>query len=61
MKSKKLILFLVLMGIYNMSANLIHPITPTLIVERNLDSSMFGVAFAAMMTAFFITARHLIM
>ena len=56
MKSKKLILFLVLMGIYNMSANLIHPITPTLIVERNLDSSMFGVAFAAMMTAFFIMA-----
>ena len=56
MKNKRLVIFLIFMGIYNMSANFIHPITPTLIVERNLDSSMFGVAFAAMMTSFFIMA-----
>ena len=56
MKKSRFIVFLILMGVYNMSANFIHPITPTLIVERNLDSSMFGVAFAAMMTAYFIFA-----
>ena len=36
--------------IFNISANMVHPVTPTFIVERQLDSSMFGVALAAMMT-----------
>ena len=31
-----------------MAANFAHPVTPTLIVERHLDSSMFGIALAAM-------------
>lgn len=37
-----------------MAANFAHPVTPTFIVERSLDSSMFGVALAAMMTANFL-------
>lgn len=35
--------------LFNLAANFVHPVTPTFIVERNLDSSMFGVALAAMM------------
>ncbi len=40
--------------LFNMAASFAHPVTPTLIVERNLDSSMFGVALAAMMTMYFL-------
>ena len=50
MKNKKFILFLAVCTLFNMAASFAHPVTPTLIVERGLDSSMFGVALAAMMT-----------
>ena len=42
--------------LFHVAANLVHPVTPTLIVERQLDSSMFGVALAAMMLANFTFA-----
>lgn len=42
--------------IFHIAANLVHPVTPTLIVERQLDSSMFGVALAAMLFANFAFA-----
>ncbi len=54
MHQKKLILFFIICAIFNMAASFAHPVTPTLIVERNLDSSMFGVAFAAMMSMYFL-------
>ena len=42
--------------IINLAASFAHPVTPSLIVERNLDSSMFGVALAAMQTTYFLLA-----
>ena len=47
---KRMYLHIAMVGLYIMCGNFAHPITPTLIVERGLDSSMFGVALAAMMT-----------
>lgn len=49
-------LFFVGAILFHIAANLVHPVTPTLIVERQLDSSMFGVALAAMMLANFTFA-----
>ena len=40
--------FLGVCALYFLASNLAHPVTPTLIVERGLDSSLFGVALAAM-------------
>jgi len=54
LKNKKIIVFLLLGALYNMAANFVHPVTPTLIVERGLNSSVFGTAFAAMQTTMFL-------
>ncbi|MBE6123637.1 MAG: MFS transporter [Erysipelotrichaceae bacterium] len=54
MKKEKLLLFFMTAFCFNMAASFVHPVTPTLIVERSLDSSMFGVALAAMMTMNFL-------
>lgn len=54
MKNKKIYLFFSIFVIFNLAANYAHPVTPALIVERNLDSSMFGIALAAMMTMNFL-------
>lgn len=56
MKSRRTFLFLATTVIFNLAANFVHPVTPALIVERQLDSSMFGVAFAAMMVMNFLFA-----
>lgn len=55
-KSKRFYAFLALTVLFNLAANFAHPVTPALIVERNLDSSMFGVAFAAMNVMNFLFA-----
>jgi DHA1 family multidrug resistance protein-like MFS transporter len=54
MDRKKLLIFSCIAFCFNMAASFAHPVTPTLIVERHLDSSMFGVALAAMMTMYFL-------
>ena len=56
MKNKKLMAFWGIIVLFYLAANFAHPVTPTLIVERGLDSSMFGVALAAMMTMNFLFA-----
>ncbi len=57
MDSKKgMIKFFLGAVFFHVAANLVHPVTPTLIVERQLDSSMFGVALAAMMLSNFTFA-----
>ncbi len=56
MSRKKFIIYLIGVCLMSIAANLAHPVTPTLIVERNLDSSMFGVALAAMQTIYFLFA-----
>ena len=53
-KNKKLLVFFALSALFNIAANLVHPVTPTLIVERNLDSAIFGTALAAMQTTMFL-------
>lgn len=54
MKNKKLFIFFALSAMFNIAANLVHPVTPTLIVERNLNSAIFGTALAAMQTTMFL-------
>ena len=54
MKKNKLFAYFCCIVIFYLGANFAHPVTPTLIVERNLDSSMFGVALAAMMFVNFL-------
>ncbi|MBR0139448.1 MAG: MFS transporter [Firmicutes bacterium] len=56
MSRKKFVVYLVGVCLMSIAANLAHPVTPTLIVERGLDSSMFGVALAAMQTIYFLFA-----
>ena len=53
-RNRNFLAFFLVGFLYYMAANFAHPVTPTLIVERGLDSSMFGVAFAAMMTMYFL-------
>ena len=54
MKNKKIVVFFCICTLFNMAANFVHPVTPTLIVERNLNSAVFGTALAAMQTTMFL-------
>ena len=54
MRNNRFLLFFIVAFCFNTAASFAHPVTPTLIVERHLDSSMFGVALAAMMTMNFL-------
>lgn len=54
MKNKRKLAFFIICVCFSMAANFAHPVTPTLIVERGLDSSVFGTALAAMMTTMFL-------
>lgn len=54
MKNKKIFLFFCISVLFNMAASFVHPVTPTLIVERNLNSAVFGTALAAMQTTMFL-------
>lgn len=53
-KPRSFLTFFLIDFLFNMAANFAHPVTPTLIVERGLDASLFGVAFAAMMAMYFL-------
>ena len=54
MKDKKMTAYFAVVTLFYMAASFAHPVTPTLIVERELDSSMFGIALASMMAASFL-------
>ena len=54
MNKKKMMAFWIILAAFSAAASFAHPVTPTLIVERSLDSSMFGVALAAMQTSNFL-------
>ena len=47
-------LFFAIMFVFNMAANFVHPVTPTIIVDLNLNDYMFGLALAAQMLCNFI-------
>lgn len=53
-KSSDLFFFFVVMFVFNMAANFVHPVTPTIIVNLNLNDYMFGLALAAMMAFNFL-------
>ncbi len=55
-KDKRMLAFYASVAFFCAASCFAHPVTPTLIVERHLDSSMFGVALAAMMTVNFLFA-----
>ncbi|MBE5793453.1 MAG: MFS transporter [Clostridiales bacterium] len=40
--------FFVIMFIFNMAANFVHPVTPAIIVDQGLNDYMFGLALAVM-------------
>lgn len=46
--------FLVMMFLFNMAANFVHPVTPTIIVDLGLNDYMFGLALAAQMSFNFL-------
>ena len=46
--------FFIVMFIFNMAANFVHPVTPTIIVNLGLNDYMFGLALAAMMSCNFL-------
>ena len=53
MKNKKMLAFFFACTLFSMACSFAHPVTPTLIVERGLDSSVFGTALAAMQNHYF--------
>ncbi|MBE5803894.1 MAG: MFS transporter [Clostridiales bacterium] len=46
--------FFVVMFVFNMAANFVHPVTPAIIVDLQLNDYMFGLALAAMMAFNFL-------
>ena len=48
-QSNRMIYFFAVMFLFNMAANFVHPVTPTIILDLNLNDYMFGLALAAMM------------
>ena len=54
MKNRKMLIYFCLCTLFTMAASFAHPVTPTLIVERNLNSAIFGTALAAMQTTMFL-------
>jgi len=53
-KSTRLNFFFAVMFVFNMAASFVHPVTPTIIVDRGLNDYMFGLALAAMMVCNFL-------
>ncbi len=51
---KSILALFIPFAVFTMACSFIHPVTPTLIVERGLNASMFGVAFAAAMFSMFM-------
>ena len=46
--------FFTVLFVFNMAANFVHPVTPAIIVELQLNDYMFGLALAAMMAFNFL-------
>lgn len=52
--SGRLTYFFIVMFVFNMAANFVHPVTPAIIVDLQLNDYMFGLALAAMMAFNFL-------
>ncbi len=55
-KHKLPTLFFIMIVLYNLSSGFVHPVTPTLVVERGLDSRWFGYAMSAVSVGSFLVA-----
>ena len=53
-KNTRLAFFFTVMFIFNMAANFVHPVTPTIIQDLHLSDYMFGLALSAMMVFNFL-------
>lgn len=53
-KNDSMLFFFVVLFVFNMAANFVHPVTPTIIQNLNLNDYMFGLALAAMMAFNFL-------
>lgn len=53
-KNSRMTYFFVVMFLFNMAANFVHPVTPTIIQDLGLNDYMFGLAFATMMAFNFL-------
>ena len=53
-RSNRMTYFFVIMFIFNMAANFVHPVTPSIIMDLQLNDYMFGLALAAMMAFNFL-------
>ena len=53
-KNSRMTFFFVVMFVFNMAANFVHPVTPTIIMDLGLNDYMFGLAFATMMAFNFL-------
>lgn len=56
MKKSPLVIILIFHAIFSVFANVVHPITPTMFTNLNFPDYMFGVAFAVMSLAVFLTS-----
>ncbi len=52
--NNKMLYFFTVMFVFNMAANFVHPVTPTIIVNLGLNDYMFGLALSAMMVCNFL-------
>lgn len=53
-QKKRMLPFFAVLFIFNMAANCVHPVTPTIIINLGLNDYMFGLALAAMMSCNFL-------
>ena len=53
-KNNRMNFFFAVMFVFNMAANFVHPVTPTIIMDLGLNDYMFGLAFATMMAFNFL-------
>lgn len=55
--NRKEAIFFVLLALQNLAFNFAHPVTPSLIINLHLNSSIFGIAFAAMALTSFLFSQ----
>lgn len=53
-RNKRMTLFFLICVIFNLGANFVHPVTPTIFNNLNLGSYMFGIALASMLVMNFL-------
>lgn len=53
-QSGRMLYFFTVMFVFNMAANFVHPVTPTIIQDLHLSDYMFGLALSAMMVFNFL-------